>query len=77
MEKVSMVEFRKNSGAIIRKALQGKRMLLTYRGKPVIRLEPVETEAPDKSDPFYRLADIADSGGKSLTNAEMDALIYE
>lgn len=76
MEKVSMLEFRKNTGAVIRKAMQGKRMLLTYRGKPVIRLEPVDHKNPVDDDPFYGLAGLADSGGKSLTNREMDELIY-
>jgi antitoxin (DNA-binding transcriptional repressor) of toxin-antitoxin stability system len=73
-----MLEFRKNPEAVIRKTMQGKRMLLTYRGKPVMTLEPVQqTDKPDKNDPFYTLATLADSGGSSLTNKEMDALIYE
>jgi antitoxin (DNA-binding transcriptional repressor) of toxin-antitoxin stability system len=76
VETVTMLEFRKNTGAVIRKALQGKRMLLTYRGKPVMRLEPIESGNPGKNDPFYALSALADSGGKSLTNNEMDEIIY-
>ena len=76
METVSMLEFRKNTGTIIRKALQGKRMLLTYRGKPIMRLEPIERGNPGKNDPFYALSALADSGGNSLSNGEMDELIY-
>jgi len=72
-----MLEFRKNPEAVIRKTMQGKRLILTYRGKPVMRLEPVQNDKPDKSDPFYNLATLAGSGGKSLTNKEMDQLIYE
>ncbi len=71
-----MLQFRKNTGAVIRKALQGKRMILTYRGKPVMRLEPVTQEKPARGDPFYTIADLADEGGESLTNREMDRLIY-
>jgi hypothetical protein len=71
------VRISKNPEAVISKTLQGKRLVLTYRGKPVMRLEPVHNDKPDKSDPFYSLATLADSGGKSLTNEEMDKLIYE
>lgn len=76
MEKISMVEFRKNAGAVIRKALQGKRMILTYRGRPIMRLEPLAPDNPGESDPFYAIAALADPEGESLTNREMDELIY-
>ena len=76
MDTVSMAEFRRDAEAIIRKALQGKRMILTYRGKPVMRLEPIINEQPDPGDPFYKLAELADSEGESLTNEEMDRIVY-
>ena len=76
MDTVSMAEFRRDAEAIIRKALQGKRMILTYRGKPVMRLEPIRDGLPDPDDPFYALAELADSGGKSLTNEQMDRIVY-
>lgn len=54
-----MVEFRRDAEAIIKRALQGQRMILTYRGKPVLRLEPIDDEEPSEDDPFYRLPDLA------------------
>ena len=76
MDTVSMAEFRRDAEAIIRKAQQGKRMILTYRGKPVMRLEPILDEVPGADDPFYALAELADSGGKSLTNEQIDRIVY-
>ena len=78
MKTVSMLEFRKNASSIIRRAMRGQRMLLTYRGKPVLRLEPIDDpEEPAQDDPFYALAELADAGGESLTNAEIDRILYE
>jgi len=81
MDTVSMVDFRRDAEAIIRKAQQGKRMILTYRGKPVMRLEPIPAKKPAKDDPFYTLGQMADSAGpdstgQSLTNDQMDKIIY-
>ena len=49
--------------------------MLTYRGKPVARLEPPEV-APQHGDPFYALADLADGSGRNQTNQEIDEAIY-
>ena len=76
METVSMVDFRRDAEAIIRKAQQGIRMILTYRGKPVMRLEPIPQGKPLKNDPFYSLGNLADSTGESLTNEQIDRVIY-
>ena len=51
-------------------------MVLTYRGRPVAQLVPCATGRPAHGDPFYRLAELADSSGKDLTNAEMDSIVY-
>jgi len=50
-------------------------MVLTYRGKPVARLQPPHVQA-DAADPIYGLADLADDRGKSLTNRQMDSENY-
>ena len=76
METVSMLEFRRDAEAIIRKAQQGKRMVLTYRGKPVMRLEPIVAEEVSEDDPFYTLDELAVAAGKSLSNKQMDKIIY-
>lgn len=41
MEKVSLLQFRREAQSVIRKVRQGKSLILTYRGEPVMRLEPI------------------------------------
>ena len=77
MNEVSMLEFRRNAKAVIQRALRGQRIILTYRGKPVLRLEPIESGTVDQDDPIYSLADLADPEGEPLSNREMDRIIYE
>jgi antitoxin (DNA-binding transcriptional repressor) of toxin-antitoxin stability system len=77
MERVSVLRFRQDAETIIRKVRKGQRMILTYRGKPVMRLEPVVQMAADPHDPFYSLAEAAVSGGRSLSNEEIDRIVYE
>jgi antitoxin (DNA-binding transcriptional repressor) of toxin-antitoxin stability system len=76
MEKVSVLEFRRDAVAVIRKVRQGKRLIMTYRGKPVMRLEPIQASVPGQDDPFYRLAECAVSTGQPLTNEEIDEIVY-
>lgn len=76
METVSVLEFRRDAEAIIRKVRRGKRLVMTYRGKPVLRLEPIEASAPSPDDPFYRLARLATADGRALTNEEIDQIVY-
>jgi antitoxin (DNA-binding transcriptional repressor) of toxin-antitoxin stability system len=76
MERVSMLEFRRDAEAVILKVRRGQRLLMTYRGKPVMRLEPIEASAPAPDDPFYQLSHLATSKGKPLTNEEIDQIVY-
>lgn len=76
MKTISMLEFRRNSDRIIRGARAGERMILTFRGKPLYRLEPCVEEKPAGTDPFYRLADLADKTAKPLSNREIDEIVY-
>ena len=77
MKTVSMVELRKNAASIIKLAMRGQRVLLTYRGRPVLRLEPVDDlEEPSPDDPFYSLAKLAATDGESLSNADIDRTVY-
>jgi prevent-host-death family protein len=76
MKTVSMLDFRQDAGRIIAEVQRGQAIVLTYRGKPVLRLQPLgEPEVPP-DDPFYALAGQADAEGVSLTNREMDEAIY-
>jgi antitoxin (DNA-binding transcriptional repressor) of toxin-antitoxin stability system len=77
MDKVSVLEFRRDAEGIIRKVQQGKRLLLTYRGKAVMRLEPLAHPEVAADDPFYRLDQLAVSGTESLSNEEIDQIVYE
>jgi antitoxin (DNA-binding transcriptional repressor) of toxin-antitoxin stability system len=77
MKTVSVLEFRKHAGQIIRSAINGRRMVMTYRGKPVFRIEPVEPKTISEDEPFYRLADLADTKASSLTNDQIDKIIYD
>ncbi len=76
MNEVSMLEFRHNAERIIARVGRGERMILTYRGKPVVRLEPICDEPGQPTDPFYALDTLADAKGQSLTNRRMDDIIY-
>lgn len=73
---VSVLEFRKDAAGIIRRLKKGQRMVLSYRGRPVARLEPVGPETVSGDDPIYALAGLAMDGGVSLSNREMDEVIY-
>ena len=75
MKTVSMLEFRRHAQEIVERVRDGQRMLLTYRGKPMARLEPPEP-AVSAEDPIYSLSDLADDTGSSLTNRQMDEEIY-
>ena len=71
-----MLEFRKDAEHVVRQVQAGERLILTYRGKPVARLEPMEETTVDVTDPFYSLDRLADAEGKSLSNREMDDILY-
>jgi antitoxin (DNA-binding transcriptional repressor) of toxin-antitoxin stability system len=76
MKTVTVLEFRKNAEKIIRWSRQGKRMVMTYRGKPVIRLEPVNHDKVNDNDPFLQLDGIAEGKKSRLSNRQMDEIIY-
>jgi prevent-host-death family protein len=76
METITVLDFRRHAEAVIRKVRQGKRLVLTYRGKPVMRLEPIREPRPAASDPFYCLPELAIPNGRSLSNEEIDQIVY-
>lgn len=79
MKTITMLELRQRARSVVREVAAGQRYLVSYRGKTVMKLEPPDPPRarPPKDDPFYRLADRAGNLGESLTNEEMDRLIYE
>lgn len=75
MKAVSMLEFRRDAEGVLAKVRKGERLILTHRGKPVARLEPIVEETPSPDDPFYSLTELAESG-ESLSNAQIDEIVY-
>ena len=71
-----MLEFRQQAQKVFGQLRQGGRMVLTYRGQPVARLEPISDLQVDADDPFYALDQLADEKGRSLSNSQMDKIIY-
>lgn len=80
METMTMVEFRRDAQRALLRVQRGERLLITYRGKPIARLEPVlpERGAVLDDDPLLRIDDFAvDGPGGRLTNRQMDRFVYE
>ncbi len=79
MKTVTMLEFRKNAKAILRRIGHGERFLLSHRGRPAARLEPIKpTTPPDPAtDPFLTMARRALPSPKGKTNhADIDRILY-
>jgi hypothetical protein len=70
-----MLDFRHHAKDILDRSKNGERMLLMYRGRPAMVLEPYqEVQTPDQ-DGLYSLADFAEEG-TMLTNDQIDEVIY-
>lgn len=74
-----MLEFRTNAEGILRRVARGERLLLSHRGKPAARLEPVHSPAPTAAadDPFLNIARRAKPSPKGKTrHADIDRILY-
>ena len=76
MKTISLLDFRLDAERILAQVQQGQRMILTRRGKPVARLEPISNEGIGTEDPFYRLGELSSETGTSLTNDQIDEIVY-
>ncbi len=76
MTTVSMVELHHDAEGILQRVGRGERLVLTYRGQPAARLEPFTESDTPADDPIYLLAELSVDQGGSLTNEEMDAIVY-
>jgi prevent-host-death family protein len=72
---VTIVEFRNNLEATLRRVARGEGVLLTRRGRPVARLEPVPDRKVGLEDPIYSLAALA-VDGEPLSNEEIERELY-
>jgi antitoxin (DNA-binding transcriptional repressor) of toxin-antitoxin stability system len=76
MKTITMLDLRKHAKEIVDRAQHGERMLLLYRGTPSLILEPYRKETTDHSDdPLFALSP-ATGTSESLSNEEMDEIIY-
>jgi prevent-host-death family protein len=75
MKSVSMVDFRLHAEKILTQVQKGQKFLLTRRGKPIARLEPVDDEV-ESTDPIYLLGKLSVQDGGSLDNAQIDEILY-
>jgi antitoxin (DNA-binding transcriptional repressor) of toxin-antitoxin stability system len=71
-----MLDLRAHAKQIVGQVRAGQALVLTYRGRPAIRLEPILPPAVEADDPFYRLAEFSNRRGTSLTNRQIDAIVY-
>ncbi|MDQ3624790.1 MAG: hypothetical protein M3463_20295 [Verrucomicrobiota bacterium] len=79
MKTVTMLEFRKDVEGILRRIAKGERLVLSHRGKPAARLEPLAgPPAPDPaSDPFMAIGGRATRSPKGKTShQEIDRILY-
>jgi len=79
MKNVTMLEFRQNAEVILGRVAKGERFVLTHRGRPAARLEPLANAAPldPANDPFLSIAQRAMPSTKGKTrHADIDLILY-
>jgi antitoxin (DNA-binding transcriptional repressor) of toxin-antitoxin stability system len=77
MKTVTMLEFRRNAESFLRRIAKGERFVLSHRGKPVARLEPLNEVSANDSDPFLTIGNRAQASPKGKTShAELDQILY-
>ena len=79
MKTVTMLEFRKKAERVLRRVAKGERLILSHRGKPAARLEPISAPANATSpdDPFLGIGRRASPSPKGKTrHADIDRILY-
>ena len=78
MKTISMLELRNNSESVVNQLRKGLSLLLTYRGKPLARLEPIRPEKMRRDeDPLFLLAQTAvPSPLGPLEHEDIDKIVY-
>jgi prevent-host-death family protein len=79
VQTVTMLEFRQNAEGILRRVARGERLLLSHRGRPAARLEPLNSvvSRDPEQDPFLNIARRAQPSplGKTV-HSEIDQILY-
>ena len=79
MKTVTMLEFRKNAEGILRRVSRGERLVLSHRGHPAARLEPITTHrsSDPASDPFLTISRRALPSPRGKTrHTDIDRILY-
>lgn len=81
-----MLELRQHAEAVVADLRRGVTITLTYRGRPLARLEPIRAAPVEigADDSLFTLADLAGVaadpvlavGNAALTNAGIDRVLY-
>jgi prevent-host-death family protein len=79
MKTVTMLEFRKHAESILRRVHKGERLVLSHRGHPAARLEPIATavSSDPANDPFLAIGQRSVPSPKGKTrHSEIDRILY-
>ena len=79
MKTVTMLQFRQNAEGVLRRVARGERLILSHRGRPAARLEPLAgTGEPDPAqDPFLDVAQRATPSPKGKTrHRDIDRILH-
>jgi len=79
MKTVTMLEFRQDAEGVLRRIAKGERFVLSHRGKPAARLEPLSPARPADAadDPFLGIARRAKPSPRGRTaHGDIDRILY-
>jgi len=79
MKSVTMLEFRRNAESVLRRVAKGERLILSHRGQPAARLEPIHSPHPTsrENDQFLTIARRATPSPKGRTkHGDIDQIVY-
>ena len=79
MKTITMLEFRRNAEKVLQRIAKGERLLLSHRGKPAARLEPIDKPAAADTlhDPFLNIGARAEASPKGKTHhTDIDRILY-
>ena len=76
MRKISIKRLLKETKEVLREVAAGQAFVITRRGRPVARLEPIVPPTNFADDPIYRLDELATERLEPLINAEIDRTVY-
>ena len=79
MKSVTMLEFRNDAERVLRRVAKGERLILSHRGRPAARLEPLAgpSTADPENDPFLNISQRATRSPKGKTrHQDIDRILY-